>query len=61
MPTVEHAKRSLEEAIHQRDERIVKLVAAGMSYAYVAHAEGITRARVEQIIKRGREAQKGAE
>lgn len=52
MPTIEDARRVLSEALAERDDRVARAVAAGMTYEYIARAEGITRARVEQIVRR---------
>ena len=52
MPTVADLERALARAKRERDERILRLVAQKMTYEYIAHAEGISRARVEQIVRR---------
>ena len=52
MPTIEDARRVLADALAGRDERIARAVVAGLTYEYIARAEGISRARVEQIVRR---------
>ena len=52
MPTVSDARLALQKALLERDLRILRLVDAGMTYDYIARAEGLTRARVEQIVRR---------
>ena len=52
MVKVAALQRKMDEALKQRAERILKMRQAGLTLALIAQAEGVSKERIHQILKR---------
>ena len=52
MVKVSTLQRKMDEALRERSERIIKMRQGGMTLERIAHAEGVSKERIHQILKR---------